>query len=118
MSMPKITIPEGFSEENALINIVASIALEEAALAHIINAEGEKIQRVVGTFVPEGATDPLPLSGGPADIDGLKSINDSVGDMIDTIESIENSLHTKLTTVLQFIDVPSATGSTGAAANA
>ncbi|MGB9840030.1 hypothetical protein [Thermovenabulum sp.] len=43
MSMP--VIPERDFEES-VIDILESIALEEAALAHILNAEGEKIQKV------------------------------------------------------------------------
>jgi len=110
--MPRISLPTDLTEENALANIIASIALEEAALAHIINAEGEKIQRVVGTFVPEGATGPLPLET-PADIEDMEAINTTVGDMMETISNIEASLHNKLRTVLAVIVVPEATGPTG-----
>ena len=112
MSMPRITIPESVTEENALANIIASIALEEAALAHIINAEGEKIQRVVGTFTPEGATGPLPLET-PATAADMEAINSTVGDMIETISNIEGSLHNKLRTVLAVLEIPEATGPTG-----
>jgi len=105
--MPRIELPPGLSEENALANIIASIALEEAALAHIINAEGEKIQRVVGTFVPEGETEPLPLLP-PADIADMEAINTTVGDMMETISNIESSLHNKLRTVLAVLEIPPA----------
>lgn len=105
--MPQITIPGSVTEENALANIIASIALEEAALAHIINAEGEKIQRVVGTFVPEGGTEPLPLET-PATPDDMQAINASVGDMMGTVSNIENSLHNKLRTILAVITIPAA----------
>jgi len=104
--MPHIEVPN-ISEENALANIIVSIALEEAALAHIINAEGEKIQRVVGTFTPEGATGPL-LLGTPADIEDMQAINTAVGDMLETISSIERSLHNKLSTVLAVLEIPEA----------
>ena len=43
MSEPEI--PERTQEE-ALTDLLVSIALEETALAHIINAEGEKIQAI------------------------------------------------------------------------
>ena len=43
MSEPQI--PERTQEE-ALTDLLVSIALEETGLAHIINAEGEKIQAV------------------------------------------------------------------------
>ena len=105
MSMPQITIPPTVTVVNALANVIASIALEEAALAHIINAEGEKIQRVVGTFVPEGETEVLPLDE-EATIEEMQAINASVGDMMGTISNIETSLHNKLRTVLAVLDVP------------
>jgi len=104
--MPRIEVPD-VSEENALANIIVSIALEEAALAHIINAEGEKIQRVVGTFTPEGATGPLPLLAPPS-VEDMQAINTAVGGMVETISSIERSLHNKLRTVLAVIEVPEA----------
>ncbi|MCK8823781.1 hypothetical protein [Fuchsiella alkaliacetigena] len=43
MSEPEI--PERTQEE-ALTDLLVSIALEETALAHVINAEGEKIQAI------------------------------------------------------------------------
>ena len=105
--MPRITIPATVTEENALANIIASIALEEAALAHIINAEGEKIQRVVGTFTPEGASEPLPLLV-PATADDMQAINTTVSDMLETVSNIETSLHSKLRTVLAVLVIPPA----------
>ncbi len=59
MSMPIIpprTQPEAFTD------LLVSIALEETALAHIINAEGEKIQATAtmmeeGTMTPEEVID-------------------------------------------------------------
>ena len=45
--MAEPTIPERTQEES-LTDLLESIALEEAALAHIINAEGEKIQAIAG----------------------------------------------------------------------
>jgi len=105
--MPRITIPETVTEENALANIIASIALEEAALAHIINAEGEKIQRVVGTFTPEGETVPLPLLV-PATAADMQAINSTVGGMMETVSNIETSLHNKLRTVLAVLEIPPA----------
>jgi hypothetical protein len=49
MSMPKI--PSGENRPNrdeVTIDLLESIALEEIALAHILNAEGEKMQAFVG----------------------------------------------------------------------
>ena len=51
MSMPSFP-PDGanLTREEALTMIIASIALEELALSHILNAEGEKLQYILGTL--------------------------------------------------------------------
>lgn len=49
MSMP--TIPEGKHRPNfneVIIDLLESIALEEMAISHLINAEAEKVQAFVG----------------------------------------------------------------------
>ena len=47
MSMPSFP-PNGadMTQEEALTMIIASIAMEELALSHILNAEGEKLQYI------------------------------------------------------------------------
>ncbi|OEF95566.1 hypothetical protein [Desulfuribacillus alkaliarsenatis] len=53
MSMPKIPniTPDIRLDRDDVINILlASIAFEELALAHVINAEAEKLQSVLGTL--------------------------------------------------------------------
>ncbi len=54
MGMPQI--PEGTnrpSAEELLIDLLESIALEEMAISHILNAEGEKLQAVVASYKNE-----------------------------------------------------------------
>lgn len=53
MSMP--TIPDinpivNIDRDDAVTVIIASIAMEELAISHILNAEGEKLQYVLGTL--------------------------------------------------------------------
>ena len=46
MSMPVIKSGEG-SRCQAVTDIIESVALEQTALSHILNAEGEKIQAIL-----------------------------------------------------------------------
>ena len=85
MSMPGISL-EVIDPRLALASVVASIALQEAAVSHILNAEGEKIQAVVGIT---GAT-----------LGDLQNINLSVGDMVDSVALLEDELQSKLQTAL------------------
>lgn len=54
--MSEPVIPQRTQEE-ALVDLLESIALEETALAHIINAEGEKIQ-AIAKKLEEGTIEP------------------------------------------------------------
>lgn len=49
-NIPNITPTINLSRTDVVNLLLSSIALEELGLAHIINAEGEKIQAVVGTL--------------------------------------------------------------------
>lgn len=46
MSMPVIQATP-ITRDVAISNIIQSVALEQTAISHILNAEGEKIQKVV-----------------------------------------------------------------------
>ena len=53
MSMPVIQMPENpVSMPQAVTDLIESIALEETALSHILNAEGEKMQKVIAAIIP------------------------------------------------------------------
>lgn len=83
MSMPVISMhcrPVPMSQ--AISDLVESIALEEAALSHILNAEGEKIQRVVAM---EDVT-----------VTDLLDVNDSVRNTVSSVASLEDMLKDKL----------------------
>ncbi len=66
----------------AVIDIIESVALEQTALSHIINAEGEKLQKVIG--------DPI------ISTEKLLITNQSVQSMINSIARLELILQTKL----------------------
>jgi hypothetical protein len=46
MGMPVIT-PGTETREQVITDLIQSVALQEAALAHILNAEGEKMQAII-----------------------------------------------------------------------
>ncbi len=81
MSMPVIR-PSRTTRKQAITDLIASIALEEAALAHILNAEGEKLQAVIGM---KHATK-----------EDLLKVNKSVECMVKAITSLEMILKSKL----------------------
>lgn len=85
---PTITITLG----QTVTLLLASIALEELALAHIVNAEAEKIQLVVGTLEP-GITP-------PATVADLIAIDNSVRRTLQDVIKKEMLLQFKLDSIL------------------
>jgi uncharacterized repeat protein (TIGR02543 family) len=83
--VPTIAL-KSFSARDALMNVMGSISLEEAALSHLLNAEGEKIQHFL-LEVPPDTTNGA---------DGLIDLNASVGDMVRQVGWMEGMLHQKL----------------------
>ena len=82
MSAPKIEKSKNaIDKEQAIADIIESIALEETGLAHIINAEGEKIQRA------------LEIADST---DDLISVNESVKDTLVNIIKMQMLLQFKL----------------------
>ena len=82
MGVPVIT-PSTTTREQAITDIIESVALEETALSHILNAEGEKIQKMVAMpdITPEM----------------LLATNKSVESMVNAVCRLEMILHSKLT---------------------
>ncbi|MEG0618548.1 MAG: hypothetical protein RR557_04490 [Bacilli bacterium] len=80
MSMPIIT-PSGVTKCQAITDIIESVALEQTGLSHILNAEGEKLQKAI----PRATTK-----------DELIEVNRSVENMINSITRIETILTGKL----------------------
>lgn len=107
MSIPNFpTISPDITREKALNMILASIALEEVGLSHIINAEGEKIQYVVNELQQK--------TGCCASVEDILSVNKSVESLINALMQMQIFLKNKMDNVL---DIMSAgigpTGPTG-----
>lgn len=100
-TIPNITPEISISRENVINLLLASIAFEELGLAHLINAEAEKIQAVLGTL-PEQDYDPNVC------FDDLITIDQSVRKTLQEIIKKEMLLQFKLENVLE---IPSTSGS-------
>lgn len=90
---------------DAINQIISSIAYEELGMSHILNAEGEKLQFVLGT-IPG-------LSGGNATYEDVLAANSSVQDLLGS--SLENQmlLNSKMALALSAPVIPGITGTTG-----
>ncbi|PIE93932.1 hypothetical protein CO726_18700 [Bacillus fungorum] len=101
-NIPNITPSISLTREESINLILASIALEELGLTHIINAEAEKIQYAIGT-----------LSGlsPAATLDEILAVNESVNQTIQNALKTQMLLQNKLDSVIK---TPVLTGPTGA----
>ena len=81
MGMPVIS-SSNITRSQAITDIIQSVALEEAALSHILNAEGEKIQKMVAM------ADVTP--------EILLQTNKSVESMVGAVTRLETILQSKL----------------------
>lgn len=70
------------TREQAISDLIESVALQDAALSHILNAEGEKIQAIVAT---ENVS-----------YDQLMSLNSSVTKLLSSVARLETVFHSKL----------------------
>ena len=97
-TIPTITPSISINRTQVINLLLASVALEELGLAHIINAEGEKLQAVLGT---------LPgLSVKATSISGLLSVNREVRRMLQTVIKNQILLQFKLEDILDIPPTP------------
>ena len=93
-NIPNITPTITINRDDAINLLLASIALEELGLAHIINAEAEKIQYVLGT---------LPGLTPAATLGQILAVNERVQDMLELVIKKELLLESKLKQVIKVI---------------
>lgn len=89
MSMPNFPKLDDLTLEQAINSILTSIAMEEAALSHILNAEGEKIQ-----FVLESRC---------TDIQKVIEVNESVAALMDRVIDLQLILKAKMRLAKEFV---------------
>ena len=81
MGMPVITPGKG-TRKQAITDLIQSVALQETALSHLLNAEGEKMQKFIAT---EGVT-----------TSQLMDLNKSVTKLVSAISRLEMMFTAKL----------------------
>jgi len=104
-NIPDVTPEIDLSREDVINLLLASIGFEELGLAHIINAEAEKIQYVLGTL--EGQTPTVPRT-----LDDLLDINNSVERTLRAVVKKEMLLQFKLEDIIDTITTTTTTTST------
>jgi len=105
MSIPEFSTNTSISREDAVNQIIASIAMEELSLSQIINAEGEKLQYVLGTL--SGSTD------SSATIEEVLEINKSISDVLQSALETQTVLSDQLRDTLSSAVLTGPTGPTG-----
>ena len=102
-TFPPIEPP--LSREGSINEIISSIAAEELSLSHILNAEGEKLQYVLGT---------LPGLEAAAALDEVMQVNQSVQETLSSVMEQQMMLTGKLASAMSAPILPGPTGATGA----
>lgn len=109
MSQPSFpTISPPITRDDAINMILSSIAMEELGLSHIMNAEGEKLQYVLGT-IPG-------ISGPGATVSDVLAANNSVRNVLNSAVQNQLFLNAKMQTALNSSELQGPTGATGATA--
>ncbi|MFD3448180.1 hypothetical protein ACFDTO_26665 [Microbacteriaceae bacterium 4G12] len=99
-NIPNVTPTISLTTAQTIPLLLASIAFEELALAHIINAEAEKIQFVVGTLHSDNVASPATVS-----ITDLLNTNKSVQKTLQTVIKKEMLLEFKFENILDLISI-------------
>ncbi|MED3079802.1 hypothetical protein [Bacillus wiedmannii] len=106
-NLPDITPNISLTREEAINLLLSSIAMQELGLAHIINAEGEKLQYALGTLTNNNLAT-------PPTFDQLIQLNKSVQSTLKSASETEMLLKGKLESVMEMPTMIGPTGPTGA----
>ena len=94
MSIPKIPdINPDVTRDKAIDAIIMSISMEEMAIAHILNAEGEKLQYVLGTLAESNP--------GEITLCDIMAVNKSIQKTMREARKTERVLQFKLEDVIE-----------------
>nr|WP_241264877.1 collagen-like protein [Bacillus velezensis] len=104
-NLPNITPVVTLSRDDTINLLLSSIAMEELGMAHILNAEGKKIQYALGT-IPG-------LTGPPSSLADILNLNESVRDTLDSLMKQELLLGSKLDSISNIPTLAGPTGATG-----
>ncbi|MFT3655005.1 hypothetical protein DALLNEIH_01425 [Bacillus sp. B01(2024)] len=104
-NLPNITPVVTHSRDDTIDLLLSSIAMEELGMAHILNAEGEKIQYALGT-IPG-------LTGPPSSLADISNLNESVRHTLDSLMKQELLLGSKLDSISNIPALAGPTGPTG-----
>lgn len=108
MSMPQFPNDTlNLTRDDVINQILSSIAMEELGLSHILNAEGEKLQYILGTL--EGSTPPQPPT-----VQEVLQVNESVQKLLETTSYQQMFLKNKMSDALSASTMQGPTGATGA----
>jgi hypothetical protein len=106
LSQPTFPDNPGITRDDAINQILSSIAMEELGLSHVINAEGEKLQYILGTS--PGTTGP------EATIEDLLNANESIQNLLQNASYNQLLLRSKMQQALSASEMSGPTGPTGA----
>lgn len=98
-NIPNVTPSISITTEQTINLLLASIAFEELGLAHILNAEAEKLQFVLGTLTPTTTT----LTPATVSLSDLLAVNTSVQRTLRNVIKKEMLLQFKFENVLDLI---------------
>ena len=105
MSQPSFPNNPDITRDDAVNQILSSIAMEELGLSHIINAEGEKLQYILGTL--PGAEAPT------ATIEDILDANESVQNLLQNVSYNQLLLKAKMQQALSSSEMTGPTGQQG-----